>query len=153
MEYHGKFGHTIFRLQHLSIVNRLKIFYTSCRLGIKIVAPTLHGFQGIKRYMQYLSSHPHKPIFYPSNYYGGSNVIIITWSGTQIEYYTTQNCLECHQDADHEIILNRRRSVFGIIHTLLGVSVFCKVQIQPNIASYSTDVEIRYKYKGFKKTK
>ena len=28
-----------------------------------------------------------------------------------------------------------RQSVSGIIHTLLGVSIFCKVQIQPAIAS------------------
>ena len=69
----------------------------------------------------------------------GSNLIIITWSGNQVEDYTTYNCLECHQDVDHAIIINRRRSVSGILHTLLGVAVFWKVHIQPDIASNSTD--------------
>ena len=59
-----------------------------------------------------------------------------TWSGNQVEYHTTQNCLEFHQDADHARILNRRRSVSGIIHTLLGAAVCWKVQIQPAIASF-----------------
>ena len=68
-------------------------FYATCRLGTQTVAPTLPGFQGIKRCVQYMASHPHKPIFYPYNYYDGSNVIILTWSGNQIEDFTTQNCL------------------------------------------------------------
>ena len=107
------------------------------------MAPTLPGFQGINRCVQYLASHPHKPIFYPSNSYDGSNVIRLTWSGNQVEDHKTQNFLECHQDADHARIINRRRSVSGIIHTLLGVAVCWKVQIQPAIASDSTDGEIR----------
>ena len=73
------------------------------------MALTLPGFQGIKRCVQYLASHPHKSIFYPSNYYDASNVIRLTWNGNQVEYHTTQNFLECHQDADHDIIINRRR--------------------------------------------
>ena len=40
-----------------------------------------------------------------------------------------------------------------IIHTLLGVAVCWKVQIQPAIASNSTTGEIRYMYKSVKKTK
>ena len=100
-----------------------------------------------------MASHPHKPIFYPSNSYYGSNVIRLTWSGNQVEDHTTQNCLECHQDADHPIILNRRRSVSGIIHTLLGVTVCWKVHIWPDIASGPTDGEIRCMYKAVKKTK
>ena len=123
MEYHGKFGHTLGRIQHIDLC------YETCCLANQTVAPNLTGFQGIKRSVQYLDSRPHKPIFYPSNSYDGSNVIRLTWSGNQVEYHTTQNCLEYHQDADHDRILNRRRSVSGIIHTLLGVSVFLKVQI------------------------
>ena len=82
---------------------------------------------------------PHKPIFYPSNYYDGSNFIRLTWSGYQVEYHKTKNCLECHQDADNAIIVNRRWSVLGIIHTLLGFALCGKVQIQPAIVSDSTD--------------
>ena len=107
------------------------------------MAPNLTGFQGIKLCLQYLASHPHKPIFYPSNYYDGSNFIRLTWSGNQVEDCTTHNCLKLYQDVDHARILNIRRSVSGIIHLLHGVSVCWKVQIQSAISSDSTDGEIR----------
>ena len=71
----------------------------------------------------------------------------------KVEDHTTNNFLECHQYGDHSRILNTRRSVLGIIHTLLGVAVCWKVQIQPAIASDSTDGEIRCMYKAIKKQK
>ena len=135
MEYHGKFVHTLGRIHHIALMSRIKLFYSTYRLATQTVSPTLPGFQGIKRCVQYLDSQPHKPIFYPSNSYDGSNFIRLTWSGNQVEYHTTQNILECHQDADHARILNRRRSVSGIIHTLLVVDVFWKLQIQQAVAS------------------
>ena len=61
--------------------------------------------------------------------------------------------MECHQCADNAIIFNIRRSVSGIIHTLIGVSVFWKVQIQPVIASDYTDGEIICMYKAINKAK
>ena len=100
-----------------------------------------------------MAIHQHKPIFYPSNSYDGSNVIRITWSGNKVEHHTTQNCVECHQDADHARIINRRWSFSGIINTLLGVAVCWKVRIQSSIASDSTDKEIRCMYKAVNKTK
>ena len=103
------------------------------------MATTLPSFQGIKICIQYIASHPHKPIFYPSDYYDGSNVIRLTWIGNQVEDYTTQNCLECHQNIDHAIISNIRRSVSGIIHNLLVVAVCSKFYIQPDVESDSTD--------------
>ena len=66
-------------------------------------------------------------------------IIRLTWSGNQLKYYTTHNCLEQHQDYYHAIIINIIWSVSDIIHTLLGVAVFYKVNIQPNVASDSTD--------------
>ena len=71
-------------------MSRIGIFYATCRLETQNVAPNLPGFQGIKLCVQYLDSHTHKIIFYPSNYYDGSNAIILTWSGNQVEYYITQ---------------------------------------------------------------
>ena len=62
----------------------------------------------------------------------------MTCSGDQVEDYTTQNCLEYHQDADHARIMNIRRSVSGMIHTLLCVALFWKVQIKPVLAYGST---------------
>ena len=117
--------------------------YTYFRMTNQTLVPTILGFQGTKRCLQYLASHPHKTIFYPSNSYDVSNVIKLTWSGNQVEDYTTHNCLECHQYADHYIILNIIRSVSGIIHTILGVSVFWKVHIKPDMASDPNDREIR----------
>ena len=76
-------------------MRRIKIFYKDFRLETQTVAPTLPGFQELKRCLKYLYMNPHKPIFYPFNYYDGSNVIRLTWSGNQCEDYTTHNFLEC----------------------------------------------------------
>ena len=103
---------------------RTDICYTACHLVNQTVTPTLTGFQILKLYIQYLNSHPHKPIFCPSNYYGESNVISIIWSGNKVEDYTTHKCLEFHQDVDCTRIINRRWSVSGIINTLLGIAAF-----------------------------
>ena len=43
---------------------------------------------------------------------------------------------------DHAIIINKRRPVSCIIHTILGISICWKVQIQPYVAYDSTDREI-----------
>ena len=84
MEYHEKIRHTIGRIQHIDIMSIIVICYTTFLLATQNVAPNLTGFQGIKRCFQYLSSHPHKPIFYHSNYYDESNVIRLTWIGNQV---------------------------------------------------------------------
>ena len=123
MEYSEKFGHTLGRIHYISLLSRLDIFYATCRLETQTVAPYIHGLQGIKRCAQYLSSPPNKPIFYLSNYYDGSNFIRLKWIGNQVEYHTTQNCLEFNQYEDHAIIINRIRLVSSIVHTMLGVTV------------------------------
>ena len=79
-----------------------------------------------------MSSHPYKPIC------DSSNVIILTWSGNQVEDCTTHNFLECLQDANHERLINKRPSFWDIIHTIFGVDVCCKVHTQPDIASKYT---------------
>ena len=71
MEYHGKFGHTIGRIYHIAIIRIIYIFYTAYHLGNQTMTFTLTGFQGIKHLIQYMDSHPHKPIFYPYNYFDG----------------------------------------------------------------------------------
>ena len=108
-------------------MSRNDIFYTAYSIATQTMSPTITGFQGIKHCIQYLASHPHKPIFYLYNFYYVSNVTRLTWSGNQVEYHTTQNILECHKYADYAKPLNRRRSVSGIIHTPLGVSVCWKI--------------------------
>ena len=71
MEYHGKFGHTIGSIQRIALMSRIGNFNATCNITTQTLAPTLSNFQGINRYVQYLDSHPHKPIFYPYNYYDG----------------------------------------------------------------------------------
>ena len=88
VEYNGKFVHALGRIQLIDLMIKNDIFYATCRLAIQTVATTLSGFQSIKRCVQYLDSHPHKPIFYTSNYYDGSNFIRLPWSGNKLK--TTQ---------------------------------------------------------------
>ena len=71
MEYHENFGHTFGRIQNIALIIIIDICYSTCSLATQSVAPILPGFQGINRYVQYLDSHPHKPIFYLSNSYDG----------------------------------------------------------------------------------
>ena len=84
MEYQGKFGHTLGRKQHIALMSRIDLCYATCSIATQTVEPNLPGFQGIKRCVQYLAGHPHKPIIYPSNSYDGSNVIRLTWIGNQV---------------------------------------------------------------------
>ena len=69
MEYHGKFGHTLGKIQHIALISRMDICYATCHLATQTAAPTITGFQGINICVKYMDSHPHKPISYPSNYY------------------------------------------------------------------------------------
>ena len=117
MKYLLQFGHRLGRIQHIARMSRIELCYATCHPTTQTVAPTLPCFQGIKRYVQYMLSHSHKPIFYPSYSYYGSNVIRLTWIGNQVDDHKTQNCLEYHQDADHTIILNRRRQ-FQVLYIL-----------------------------------
>ena len=93
MEYHGKFGHTLGQIQNVALLSRIDIFCIACILVTQTVSPTLPGLQVIKLCIQYLDSHPHKPILCPYNSHDDSNVIIITYSCNQVEDYTTHNCL------------------------------------------------------------
>ena len=70
VEYHGKFGHNLVRIQHIAILNRIGICYKACFIGNQNMALTLPGLQGLKSCIQYLNSRPHKPILYPYNSYG-----------------------------------------------------------------------------------
>ena len=71
----------------------------------------------------------HKRHLYPYNYYVDSNVIRLTRSANKVEYYTIQNCLEFHQYADHNRIINIWRLVSDIFHTMVGVSISWKEHI------------------------
>ena len=44
-------------------MSRIENFYTACHRVTKNLTPTLPGFQGLKRCIQHMASHPHKHIF------------------------------------------------------------------------------------------
>ena len=71
MEYHGKFGHNFGSIQQIALMSTIEIYHATFHLETQTVAPTIYGFQGIKCCVQYLASHPHKLILYPSNSYDG----------------------------------------------------------------------------------
>ena len=70
--------YTLGRIQYISLMILIGLFYEICCLATQTVSHILPAFQVIKRSVQYLTSHPHKPIFYPSSSYNGSNVIRLT---------------------------------------------------------------------------
>ena len=86
MEYHGKCGHTLVRIQHVALLSRIKTSYATCCLATQTVSATIPGFQCINLCAQYMASHPYKPIFYTSNYYYISYVIRLTWCENQLSY-------------------------------------------------------------------
>ena len=51
IDYHGKCGQTLVRIQHISIMSVIVICYATCCLATQNMAPTLPGFQGIKCYV------------------------------------------------------------------------------------------------------
>ena len=71
MEYHGKFGPNIGRIQHIALMSRIDICYATFHIATQTMAPTITSFQGINISVQYLDSHPHKIIFSTSNSYDG----------------------------------------------------------------------------------
>ena len=60
--HNGKFGHTLGRIKHISLMSIIEYFYATCRLSTKTFSSTLPGFQGIKYCVKYLSINPHKSI-------------------------------------------------------------------------------------------
>ena len=93
MEYPGKLGHTIGHIQHTDIMRIFDIFYKAFLLVTQNMAPTTNGFQGLNKCIQYMANYSYKPVFYPYNSYDIPNIIISSWGGTQVEDYTTHNCL------------------------------------------------------------
>ena len=37
MEYHGKVGHTLGRIQHIALMSRIDLCYATCRIAIQTV--------------------------------------------------------------------------------------------------------------------
>ena len=59
-------------------MSKIDFFYPNCNLANQTVAPTITGFQDLKRCIQYPDSHYHKPFIFCSNSYNESNVIRLT---------------------------------------------------------------------------
>ena len=50
-------------MQHIDLMSRIDISYTACHMETQNLAHALTGFQGLKRFIKHLSSHPNNPIF------------------------------------------------------------------------------------------
>ena len=48
MEYHVKFGYTLGRIQHIALMSRINIFYSTCHLVAQKLVPNIPGLWGIK---------------------------------------------------------------------------------------------------------
>ena len=44
IEFHGNFGHTLGRIHHITIMNKIDICYICLHLATQNVSPTLPGF-------------------------------------------------------------------------------------------------------------
>ena len=62
--YHGTFFHTLESIQQVYVVIRIDILYMEYQLGTKIVAPTIHVLQCLKRCIKLLVTHTKKHILY-----------------------------------------------------------------------------------------
>ena len=63
IEYHGKFGNIIGRIQHTPIMSKIYICYTACVLVTQTVVPNIPCFKYLNLCIQYMVSHPHKTVF------------------------------------------------------------------------------------------
>ena len=109
-EYYGKFGQNLGRIQHISIIIIIDIYYKYCCLITKTLAPTLPSFQVIERCIKCLGTHLHKQIFYPPNLCEGYRFIRLTWSGYQVliiyhlEFYGVPSRFILCTDFQHTMI-------------------------------------------------
>ena len=63
MGYHDYFQHTLGWIYKNFYLDKIEICYTACHMINRSVSPTIPGFQGLKRCIQHMTSHPNKPIF------------------------------------------------------------------------------------------
>ena len=69
----------------------IDICYKACCMETQTVALTLTFFQGIKRFIIYIYSHPHKPIFYSSNVTVIFHLRLMTNTSTKVNTGSTFN--------------------------------------------------------------
>ena len=85
MKYHGKFGNTIGRIHHISIIRSIYIFYTDYCLRTQTVSNTLPYFKGLRIFIQYITTLPYKQVLYHSNSYDRSNFIRFSYIRGKVE--------------------------------------------------------------------
>jgi hypothetical protein len=124
-----------------------------CRLGKYVAAPTSASFAGLRRICRYLSSKPHRPLFYPSNPTFGTHTMVFTWSPTDKEKHEFSNNLLCFNDAGDPQDLHDLRSILCNIHTMGGTAIAWESKKSSSIPLHSTDSEIRSNCRATKRTK
>lgn len=114
------------------------------RLGVFQAAPTLLGFQGLRKILDYLKTHPNMPIFYPavskdttSTYHSG------VFHDDKEDTLIVPHCLCGHKDVSHAPYRRNRHSVTACIETISGVAVGWKVASQLSCEPSTSGGEIR----------
>jgi hypothetical protein len=152
-EYGSSYRSTYGSLLYFSNVTRIDLIFAMCRLGKYVSAPTTASFQGLHRICRYLATKPHRPLFYPSNPSSGTNVVVFSWSPSDVEKRSFSNELLCFNDAGDPQDLQDLRSVLCNIHTLGGTAIAWESKKSTSIPLHSTDSEIRSNSRATKRTK
>lgn len=152
-EFGGSYRSLYGSLLHFSNVSRIDISYAMCRLGKFLAAPTRVAFEALKRIIRFLTTHPHRPIFYPCRPLTGEEIMSFQWSPQLTEYKRFPNDLVCFNDAGEPRDLADLRSVHCNIHTFGGVAIAWESKKTASIPLHSTDAEVRSNSRAIKRTK
>ena len=149
--YHGAFNQSIGKLLHIQQWTRLDINYAVTRLASFTRNPNKPAFLALEHLMQYLHSHLHEPIFYPSTFQQDLQKITYQFSPKQSATYELSSYPVFFSDSSFANILPNRRSMQSNCGLFNGVVTSWGTNIQTSIASNSTDAEIRSIYTTTKK--
>lgn len=150
-QYHGEYRYSIGQLLHVQQWTRADLSQPISRLAIFNTSPNPLSFQGIKRIMRYLHTHPHQPIFYPCRSIGTTETITYHWSSNEKSSYVLPSLPVDFSDAAFANITPDRRAMEATTFLINGVIYDWSSNIQQSIAKDSTDAEIRAAFKTVNK--
>ena len=149
--YHGAFDHSIGKLLHIQQWTRPDINFAVARLACFARNPNKPAFIGLEHLMQYLHSHLHEPIFYPTKFTPTPSPITYTFSRKQTLDYFLPSHTVYFSDSAFGNILPSRRSMQSNCSLYNGTITSWSTNVQTSIAADSTDAELRSLYCTTKK--
>ena len=149
--FHGPFNHTIGKLLHIQQWTRPDINYAVTRLASFTKNPNKPAFIALEHLMQYLHTHVHNPIYYPSIPATTTRPITYNFSPTQTRTYYLPSLPVYFSDSSFANILPQRRSMQSNCSLFNGTITSWSTNIQTTIAADPTDAELRSLYSTIKK--